>query len=329
MLRYPILESKFLADPSHRKKGVNRDMYGLEKQTLPVNKGLNKVDCIKMGKNFGYVVKQLPGLDKSKWVDAEKAVLEHHFENHEYCGDWCPRKSMTLPELQQDRTKTGRYYRCKERDNEVYDLMKMVMDKYVSLERLDEVGHGLDTQINESLNNTISWFAPKNKTYCGTMSLAGRIHLAIGVILMGYKTYVVELLARLGIDATPGIRKHLHNLSLRKEKGKTLHCSMEYKRKRQQGNIDNMRKQMVHAEKRRRRGGVFYRPNEGMNNCIPAPPTPVLDPKGNEVKVCPHCGKTGHVSKRSKSCDENVSKVVERAKEKEYERQANIAGNII
>ena len=85
---------------------------------------------------------------------------------------------------------------------------------------------------------------------------------------------------------------------------------------------------MREAEKKRRRTG-FYKPNEGMNNCIPEPPTPLLDQKGKALKVCPFCGKTGHVQKRSKNCDENLSKVVQRAKEKEYEQQANIAGTII
>ena len=38
-------------------------------------------------------------------VDAGKAVLEHHFDDHECCGPWCCRKDLTDQEKKDDCTK--------------------------------------------------------------------------------------------------------------------------------------------------------------------------------------------------------------------------------
>jgi hypothetical protein len=43
---------------------------------------------------------------------------------------------MTANELQLDRQEKGRYYRCKERDANVYLVLKTIVDKYVTVEKL-------------------------------------------------------------------------------------------------------------------------------------------------------------------------------------------------
>jgi hypothetical protein len=86
-----------------------------------------------------------------------------------------------------------RYYRCKMKDAKLYQVLKTIFDHFVSLDRLQEVAHGMDTQVNESFNNTASWFAPKNKVYCGTMSLTNRIGMAIGINSLGLLGYFQRL----------------------------------------------------------------------------------------------------------------------------------------
>jgi hypothetical protein len=48
-----------------------------------------------------------------------KAVLEHYLENHEFCGQWCPRTGKKAEELQA----TGRFYRCKTKDAALYKML--------------------------------------------------------------------------------------------------------------------------------------------------------------------------------------------------------------
>jgi hypothetical protein len=66
---------------------------------LPVGNRLTltKMDVTRIGKNFGYMVRSLQRATSDKvMLNASKAIIEHHFDNHEFCGQWCPRKRMTL-----------------------------------------------------------------------------------------------------------------------------------------------------------------------------------------------------------------------------------------
>ena len=66
------------------------------------------------------------------------------------------------------------------------------------------------------MNNTISWFAPKNKVYCGTSSLTNRICLAVLINSVGVTKAFSLLFHRMNIALTPDV---LHFLEL-KEKGR-------------------------------------------------------------------------------------------------------------
>eukprot|EP00978_Attheya_sp_CCMP212_P004196 scaffold9105_cov34-Attheya_sp.AAC.1 len=72
-------------------------------------------------------------------MTASKAVLEHHFNNHEFCGDWCPAKRGI---------KSG-CYRFKEEHDKLYELLKGVMDVYYATpERMRELHHAFSMQCN-------------------------------------------------------------------------------------------------------------------------------------------------------------------------------------
>jgi hypothetical protein len=86
-LEYP--KPSWLNNPSHRGKTLSGELRTLEKQPLAISKGVNKVDCIKIQRNFAYMIKQLKDVPEGEWVTRGLAVLEHHFENHEHCGSWC------------------------------------------------------------------------------------------------------------------------------------------------------------------------------------------------------------------------------------------------
>jgi hypothetical protein len=104
-----------------------------------------------------------------------------------------------------------RFYRCKTKDAELYEKLTGVIAKFITPDKLKELSHRMDdTQINESLNNTFSWLAPKkNKFYCGSQSLRNRLSIALGINALGQLEYYKRLFKKLSIVMTPNVRYYL------------------------------------------------------------------------------------------------------------------------
>ena len=162
-----IEEPMFVADPNHRKKTLKGDLYRTLAKPKAQRCGLTKVDVLRIATNYAYMMRTLTSIPKEQWLEAALAVLEHHFDNHEHCGKFCQRKNMS----EEQRRLSDKIYRCKTTDKDLYDYLANVLARFITIEALEEVGHGGDTQVNESLNQTITWYAPKNKTYAGSVSL--------------------------------------------------------------------------------------------------------------------------------------------------------------
>jgi ubiquinone/menaquinone biosynthesis C-methylase UbiE len=147
---------------------------------------MTRMDSIRIGKNFGYMAHTLTRRPEEAFVDAVKACLEHHFDNHVYCGEWCKRKHETDEEK---ITLIKYYYRCKDKDAKLYALLANKIERFITKERLDEMAHDLDTNMNEAFNQICTWFAPKNKLFAGSGSLANQIALAVGIHSLGVEMY--------------------------------------------------------------------------------------------------------------------------------------------
>jgi activator of 2-hydroxyglutaryl-CoA dehydratase len=103
------------------------------------------------------------------------------------------------------------YYRNKvdKADTVLYKVLYEKIERSITLERLLEVSHGLDTQVNESFNQSASWFAPKNKVYCSSMSLTNRLSMALGINSLGVSEYFQCLYVALGIVMTDDVRHYI------------------------------------------------------------------------------------------------------------------------
>jgi hypothetical protein len=202
MLPGNIPEPFFLADPNHRRKVFTGDLHKLLAMPVKERCGLTRMDVTHLGKNFGYMIKGLKWHeDESQYEGAGIAVLEHHFDCHDHCGAWCPRKRLR----EAQRLASERFYRCKIKDAALYDTLYKKLSRFISLDKLKEVAHGMDTQVNEGFNNTVSWFAPKNKVYCGSPSLSNRIGMALGINMLGLHKYFMLLFKTLGIVMTDNV----------------------------------------------------------------------------------------------------------------------------
>lgn len=286
LLRYPIPPPDFLADPAHRKKTLRNHLWKLMgRGKKGGNAGLVEGDILRLTMYFIYMVRQLHDLPESEWVNAAKAVLEHHFDNHEFCGDFCQRKNQT-PEEREVCTKV---YRSMEEHKVLYEELKKVMEPFISIEGLREVSHGGDTQANESMNNAVSWLAPKNKTYCGSISLLNRVSVALCVNLLGYDVFMEKLFSTLGLVMNPSTWYSIkiqqqHRLD-RLLYSKTSKCKIErnarvYKKLKEY--FDRLNRD--HAKKMKYQAGLAMRKE-----------------KANRVG-CKHCGGTDHKMVTSKKC---------------------------
>jgi hypothetical protein len=168
---------------------------------------MTKNDSTRIGKNFGYMIRNLHKLNgkEAEILKAGKSILGHQFDNHEFCGGWCPRKRMTPQQL----SSSERFYRCKMKDAMLYCLLVEKVGRFTTLPRLMECAHCMDTQVNESFNNIAAWMAPKNKVYCGSLSITNRLGIAIGIKLLGLLEYFKRLFVKLGIYMSPNVVHYL------------------------------------------------------------------------------------------------------------------------
>ena len=258
---------------------------------------MTKMDVKRLGKNFGYMARNLSRMSEDLYCHAARAVLEHHFDNHEYCGDWCKRKRLSA----EAAAASQRYYRCKTKDKALYDALLPILNKYISFERLKEIAHGMDTNANESINNTISYFAPKNRVYCATRSLQTRIGMAIGIVSLGFQPYFVRLFKELGIAMPPNV---LHYLEVRDS----------YRTKRLLKATKSSTKKLLRKDKedakrqRDKRDGTYksggHIANEGGFDGIEEDTW-----SKKKKRLCPFCGLARHVTTWSKKCKLHPSNV--------------------
>jgi hypothetical protein len=303
-LKAVVPEPLFVADPNHRRKVLTGELVALADEKVAVKETMTKMDSTRIGKNFGYFIRALPRMDECQYIDAARAVIEHHFDDHTYCGQWCPRKGMTADQLKASE----RYYRSKDKESDakLYKTLSDKLARFISLDRLQEVAHGMDSQVNESLNNTISWLAPKNKVYCASSSLSNRIGIAVGINSLGMVEYFSRLLKSLGIIMTPNIK---HFLEVRE---KSRSNRLKAIKTRDKKKLRNEKKHLAlkeHTEiakkERAKREGTYKR---GMNmDCVDGYTEDDLRQQPNRKKrktdaVCKLCGRKGHSTARSKKC---------------------------
>jgi hypothetical protein len=127
-----IPEPSFVADPNHRKKVLTGELISLASAVVSLKHTMTKNDSTRLGKNFGYMIRNLRHCKGGEALifKAGQAVLDHHFDNHEFCGPWCPRKRMTAAQL----AASDRFYRCKTKDAKLYKVLQDKMEQFVSLD---------------------------------------------------------------------------------------------------------------------------------------------------------------------------------------------------
>jgi hypothetical protein len=216
---------------------------------------------------------------------------------------------MTDEQLQSSK----RYYRNKKKDAALYALLSNKLARFVEFDKLEECAHGMDTQVNESFNNTISWFAPKNKVYCGSTSLRNRIAVAVGNNTLGYVVYFRRLMDDLGITTTDNVLHFLEYKEKVRSKRLAVLKTKDKKKARLKRKFDQLKQDEVDAMiSAKKRDGV-YESGYHMKEASDDDGEERQQQRGRAKKpsqsrqdvVCPHCLKKGHSTTRSKQCLKN------------------------
>jgi len=187
---------RWLADPSHHTKVVGKHFFKLASGPRKTTK-CTKLDALRLKRNFGYFQKQLRTKSFEIFRQGSKAVLAHHFNEHENCDpSWC---HHAMPG---NKEKTNS--ECKYRDSiehaELKLQLKTIIDKFTTDEKLHEIHHSKDSQKNEALNKSVTKYAPKDREYSGTMSLETRILTAAAVCNIGLDDFYQQVFKGLGIQ---------------------------------------------------------------------------------------------------------------------------------
>jgi hypothetical protein len=101
-----VPEPRFVADPNHRRKSLSGELIKLDKSVVKVRHTMTRMDTTRISKNFAYFVRILKDRPVHEYVDGSNAVLAHHFDNHQYCGDWCKRKLESAEQRRRRSTST-------------------------------------------------------------------------------------------------------------------------------------------------------------------------------------------------------------------------------
>jgi hypothetical protein len=303
-----VPEPTFVADPNHRRKTLTGELIKLDTAKVSLKLTMTRMDSMRLGKNFGYMARGLRNRPQCEWIPAANAVLEHHFDVHDQCNsDWCPRKAST----QQERDASNKYYRCKEKDAKLYSHLVEKMSRFVTLDKLQEMAHDMDTNMNEGFNNICTWFAPKNKVFAGSASLHHRIAFAVCINSIGVLPFYTKLFRKLGITMTDNVEHYLRvreSARIRQiQGGKT----QEAKKVRNKNKYIKLQEHTRTAKMEfLKRAGVY---RSGMNMDDPfgellngeedtRKPAAKRHKKNSTIQFCEYCGKSDHLTKRSTKC---------------------------
>lgn len=173
-------------------------------------------------------------------------------------------------ERDKQRKSTG-YYRDKKnpKDMEVYrDIMECYLP-YVTDERLRECHHHYSTQLNESMNNYVTEVAPKNRTYCRSLSLQARVHIVIGVQNNGYMNYWKELVGKVfGIQMTDEFVEFLKKRQNEIDYHKKYHKELKVRQARIKNYFKKMNEEVSRQMKDKQRGATYEGRGGGLENAM-------------------------------------------------------------
>jgi hypothetical protein len=180
---------KRLADINHRNRCMAGKVYNLAR--LPKKKSMcSTADAERLKRNMNSALHEFKSHDFPTFKRMIWAVLNHHFNIHDTCGDWCRsrRHAGNAKEL------AKLHYRCKDKNAELYTQLLAIWEVYCTDECLKEVHHKWHTNKCESMHQFITKFVRKCYHLCRSIVGKARMYLAVGLDSVGYEEYYRSIL---------------------------------------------------------------------------------------------------------------------------------------
>jgi len=162
---YP--DPRVCADPSHRVRTFGKDVYLAWPNTSKRNKGV----AAGLKRMFSYAVRQNRNKTLGEMREAVRvAILEHAFDKHTSCGEWCGKK------------KNPRYKpSCRYLVEADRPKMEVIFEKHGNERHLEQLLHAYDTQDNEGIHKSYAATAPKDgRDYGAGGTYHPRIAMGVG-----------------------------------------------------------------------------------------------------------------------------------------------------
>ena len=237
----------FLADPSHRKKCYDKNLYKMAKDTKI--KGFTKNDAQNLKENFGYAQSQHIDDDDATFFKRFEASIEHVYNKHDNCDShWCKYHNNQL------LTETEGKKKFKDVRFPSYKTIRAEHNKLTTKEKLAQIHHRFNSQKNESMNRSVAKFAPKNITYSKTMALKGRVAFVVAVEAIGYEKTVERLFNLLQMEFPYSIRLTWKELDKRKQFKKSYDRLPQIKKRRTRMARETMKKQRLEENQSKKEG---------------------------------------------------------------------------
>ena len=290
-----IIEPEFKADPSHRNKVVAKYFYKLKK--LSVKKSRMTGDIAKrLKRSWGYMLKQNRGGTIEEFVDAAKSVLNHTFDDHRFCKDWCQALKAAKEGLVYNNPR-GWLSRDTKEGELLYQQIEEITSKYGSIFYLLQSMHQFDTQTNEALNQSQACLTPKAKVFHSSRSFHYRHAITVGCHNWGFDIFWKKLFDDLGITYSNLFMTFVEKIKWKRSYWKSYHERFDVKRKRAYKQNELEKKQMYekYAQDKDYGSGV------GLDIGFAKASKKRKRTKRTQCK----CGSTTHLTSNSKQCPLN------------------------
>ena len=111
----------------------------------------------------------------------------------------------------------------------------------------------MNTQCNEALNTTISYKAPKNKHFSGSVSLRNRVDMGVSTHFIGRAEFFRKLYTSVGVNIRPGTERYLENQDRAFQYRKQKQKKPATKKKRNELKFQKLRIQLQELQKNRKK----------------------------------------------------------------------------
>jgi hypothetical protein len=310
-LDHPTIQK--LSDPIHFVKNYKSEIYKLVVMGN-TKSGTCKADAMRLSRNLSYMLAQnSPGNGNEdctfeKFMIAADASFEHHWNNHQNCGDWCQATGWTEEEKAENKNK----FRDKEINQREYQQQLKIKEKFLSPSRMRRLYHNYNNNKTEQIHGmVVNVFLPKNSYFSKTICGRARTYLAVSIDSLGFEQYYRRLHEEIGLTMTSATRQFFKQHDRKRKADRIGTQTPTHRAKRARFKLQKIQtawklevldKQKGHTY----RSGVGAPKVDGTN----------LELAGDfgdaSIKVCNACGNYGHQRRSSYKCPKNPrSKVYE------------------